>query len=111
MLDGQNVLIDPTAFTALALVVHELVTNAAKYGALSGSGGRLSIDLSVENGTLRMIWQESNAPHSSPETRREGFGTTLEQAAVSGVQGSLHRDWKADGVSITLEVALRSLVG
>lgn len=99
------------ALTSIALLLHELATNAAKYGALSGSGGRLSIDLSVENGTLRMIWQESNAPHSSPETRREGFGTTLEQAAVSGVQGSLHRDWKADGVSITLEVALRSLVG
>ncbi|MEG3124255.1 HWE histidine kinase domain-containing protein [Sphingomonas sp. GB1N7] len=81
MLDGPNVLIDPTAFTALALVVHELVTNAAKYGALSDSGNvRLhwSID---DSGNLAIRWREADGPPVTPPTRK-GFGSTIIEQSI-----------------------------
>lgn len=110
-IDGRDVPLAGKALTSIALVLHELATNAAKYGALSAPNGRLSIDLSADSECLHMLWVESNAPHSTPETRREGFGSTLERAAISGVQGRLHRDWKGGGVEIRLDVALRALLG
>lgn len=76
VLQGPNVLIDPTAFTVLALVFHELVTNAAKYGALS-DGGIAHVEWNVdEEGNLRIDWREVGGPPVAPPSR-QGFGTTI----------------------------------
>jgi light-regulated signal transduction histidine kinase (bacteriophytochrome) len=80
-LDGPDVLIDPTAFTVLALVFHELITNAAKYGALSDSGHiRLSWEVS-DDGALRFAWREVGGPPVTAPTRR-GFGTTIIERSI-----------------------------
>lgn len=80
-LDGPNILIDPAAFTALALVVHELVTNAAKYGALS-DGGSVSLTWQVEgDGSLTIRWREAGGPPVSPPTRK-GFGSTIIEQSI-----------------------------
>jgi light-regulated signal transduction histidine kinase (bacteriophytochrome) len=80
-LDGPNILIDPTAFTALALVVHELVTNAAKYGALS-DGGRVSLTWQLDGeGALTIRWRESGGPPVSPPARK-GFGSTIIEQSI-----------------------------
>jgi light-regulated signal transduction histidine kinase (bacteriophytochrome) len=78
---GPNVLIDPSAFTVLALVVHELLTNAAKYGALSDSG---VIDIGWKldpDGSLQIEWRESGGPAVIAPTRR-GFGSTIIERSV-----------------------------
>ncbi|MFC4593861.1 HWE histidine kinase domain-containing protein [Sphingobium tyrosinilyticum] len=78
---GPNVLLTPSAFTVLALVIHELLTNAAKYGALS-DGGTVSIDWHVDpDGSLLLHWLESGGPAVVAPTRR-GFGSTVIERSI-----------------------------
>lgn len=78
---GPNVLLTPSAFTVLALVIHEMLTNAAKYGALS-DGGTVSIDWHVDaDGSLLLDWCESGGPAVVAPTRR-GFGSTVIERSI-----------------------------
>lgn len=99
------------ALTSMALLLHELTTNAAKYGALSVLDGHLAVDFSADAGTLLMVWTETNGLMTPAQDRVAGFGSTLESAAVTGLEGALSREWRADGLAITLEVPLLRLVG
>ncbi len=74
---GDAVDLSPEAFTAMALVIHELATNAAKYGALSNTSGSVRVDIRVSTeGTAHLAWRERNGPPVKAPTRR-GFGTTI----------------------------------
>jgi two-component sensor histidine kinase len=74
---GDAPMLSAEAFPTMALVIHELVTNSAKYGALSGTSGRLTIDLHIsEDGALCMKWREHGGPPVQAPTRR-GFGSTI----------------------------------
>jgi light-regulated signal transduction histidine kinase (bacteriophytochrome) len=78
---GDPVLLNPQAYSTMALVVHELVTNSTKYGSLSGSG-EVHIDWSLDpNGNLVFVWQETGGPPVSPP-KRKGFGTTIVNRSV-----------------------------
>lgn len=78
---GPDVSITPDAFTVMALVVHELVTNAAKYGALSDSG-TVDVDWRIDsNGDLVIDWRELGGPAVMPP-RRRGFGTTVIENSI-----------------------------
>lgn len=80
-LSGPNVLLTPGCFTVLALVIHEMLTNAAKYGALS-DGGIVAIDWRVdEDGSLLIDWTESGGPPVVAPTRR-GFGSTVIERSI-----------------------------
>ncbi|MFZ2996908.1 HWE histidine kinase domain-containing protein [Sphingobium sp.] len=80
-LTGPNVLLTPGCFTVMALVIHEMLTNAAKYGALSDSG-TVSIDWRVdEDGSLLIDWTESGGPAVIAPTRR-GFGSTVIERSI-----------------------------
>lgn len=80
-LKGPDVLIDPTGFTVLALVVHELLTNAAKYGALSDNG-QVRVEWRVDpDGSLLIDWAELGGPPVQAPTRR-GFGSTIIERSV-----------------------------
>ncbi|MER2266256.1 HWE histidine kinase domain-containing protein [Methylobacterium oxalidis] len=82
VLDGVDVLLEPQAFTTVALVVHELMTNSAKYGALCDSAGR--VDVRWERDAfdhLVIHWQESGGPAVQAPTRR-GFGTTIIERSI-----------------------------
>lgn len=82
VLDGVDVLLEPQAFTTMALVVHELVTNSAKYGALSDSGGRVDVRWARDGfDSLVMHWTESGGPAVRAPTRR-GFGSTIIERSV-----------------------------
>jgi light-regulated signal transduction histidine kinase (bacteriophytochrome)/CheY-like chemotaxis protein len=77
ILSGPEIALDPHAFSVLALVVHEMTTNAAKYGALSTPGGRLGIEWRCDvSGDCVIDWQESGGPAVQPPAQN-GFGTTL----------------------------------
>jgi len=81
-LSGPNVLIHPKAFSTMAMVFHELTTNAAKYGALSDGRGRVAVTWRIdEGGNLIVTWTESGGPPVQP-TMRRGFGTTIIERTV-----------------------------
>lgn len=80
-LSGPNVLLDPVAFNTLALVLHELITNCAKYGALSDSGHvdlRWGLDI---DGSLLITWRETGGPPVQAPSRK-GFGTTIIERSI-----------------------------
>ncbi|WP_147127274.1 HWE histidine kinase domain-containing protein [Shimia ponticola] len=80
--EGDAVALSPNGFTTMALVVHELMTNSAKYGALSdGSGGvQLSVRANAD-GSANIIWAESGGPAVQAPTRK-GFGTTIIERSI-----------------------------
>jgi len=79
---GPDVALEPEAFSTLALVVHELVTNSAKYGALSDSTGTVKIDWYLDKADQLVIsWQERGGPPVTPPKRR-GFGTTIIERSI-----------------------------
>ncbi|MFC4256500.1 GAF domain-containing protein [Altererythrobacter xixiisoli] len=80
-LSGPEVLLEPVAFTTLALVFHELLTNAVKYGALSDSGNVLIEWRLDEEGCLLIDWTENGGPAVTAPTRR-GFGSTIIERAI-----------------------------
>ncbi len=81
-LNGPDVLLQPTAFTPVTLVLHELVTNARKYGALSVSAGKISVTTSADEiGNVSIAWCETGGPRVHPPSRR-GFGSVLLEQAI-----------------------------
>lgn len=82
VIEGPDALIAPGAFTTLALVVHELMTNSCKYGALSDSRGHVAVTLSRgDDGSLELDWREHGGPPVAPPTRR-GFGSTIIERTI-----------------------------
>jgi len=110
VITGSDAPLTGTALTSLALLLHELTTNAAKYGALSTHEGQLTVDVSADEELLHLRWDERGSPALSEPSTRVGFGTTLEKAALQGLHGTIFRDWTSDGLSLTLEIPLKCLV-
>ncbi|MEO0463931.1 MAG: HWE histidine kinase domain-containing protein [Pseudomonadota bacterium] len=81
-ISGDEVLVAPEAYTVLALVVHELVTNSAKYGSLCDRSGSLSVDVKRTHfGDIKIAWREYGGPPVKPPTRR-GFGSTIIERSI-----------------------------
>ncbi|MET0307134.1 MAG: HWE histidine kinase domain-containing protein [Sphingomonas sp.] len=80
-LQGPPVLLHPHAFSTLALVFHELMTNSAKYGALSDSGSIQVVWRCDDEGDLQIEWRERGGPAVQPP-KRQGFGTTIIQRSI-----------------------------
>lgn len=107
VLGGPNVLIEPAAFTALALVVHELVTNAAKYGALSDNGKVHLIWTVHAEGALEISWREVGGPRVAPPNRK-GFGSTIiENSVPYDLGGSAKISYPATGFEADFVVPAR----
>lgn len=96
--DGPDVLLAPHAFSTLALVLHELVTNSAKYGGLSDSG-RVHVSWRLDDaGALLLDWRESGGPPVQPPTR-QGFGTTIIRRSIPyDLGGEAHVDYAVTGL-------------
>ncbi|MGA8967984.1 MAG: response regulator [Pseudolabrys sp.] len=99
---GPIVLLPPATAQTIALALHELATNAAKYGALSNELGRVDLSWRTEPGKLELIWVETGGPEITPPTRR-GYGS---RAIVAGIErqlgGIVDFDWQAGGLRCTL---------
>jgi light-regulated signal transduction histidine kinase (bacteriophytochrome) len=96
---GPALWLDGRAFSVMALVLHELSTNAAKYGALSSSTGQLDVTWQLTaDGDCELVWKESGGPKVSPPTR-EGFGTVLIGRSVPyDLGGDSNIEYAASGV-------------
>jgi PAS domain S-box-containing protein len=101
---GPVVLLPPATAQTIALALHELATNAAKYGALSTEAGRVALTWRIDTGKLELVWTESDGPEISPPTRR-GYGS---RAIVAGIErqlgGVVNFDWQMNGLRCTLSV-------
>ena len=100
---GDNAELPAAKALLLAMVVHELGTNAVKYGALSNAEGRVAIDWHREPGKLVFEWRESGGPKVEPPTHR-GFGSNLIQRAMAGEQGGAQFDYAPEGLRCSLEI-------
>ncbi|WP_210496826.1 sensor histidine kinase [Microvirga antarctica] len=98
---GPPVSVGSNTTTSLALVLHELATNAAKYGCLSRPEGHLTIRWTETETGVDLIWEETGGPPLEGAPTFEGFGTQLALRSVSGqLGGSLERDWRPDGLHL-----------
>ena len=103
---GPEVWLSPRAALALALALHELGTNAAKYGALSADGGRVDIAWTDQNSTLCLDWKEHGGPPVTAPVRR-GFGSRLiEQGLAGDLGGEARIAFEPDGLRCTVEAAI-----
>ncbi len=105
-LDGPAVDLPSEIAVPIGMAIHELTTNAAKYGALSNRSGRVRIRWSVETGAdrprLRFHWQESGGPAVAPPTR-QGFGSRLLQRVLTTqVQAEVATDYAPGGLVLTM---------
>ena len=107
-IDGPSAMLDSRAFSVLALVIHELITNAAKYGALSVQSGRLAIGWSRQaNGDCEILWQESGGPLVRPPSR-QGFGSILISRSIPfDLGGTSDLDFRPDGLRGLLRIPAR----
>jgi len=103
VLHGPDVLLQPRAFTPITLVVHELVTNARKYGALSTLAGQITVTTSQDDlSNVVIAWCETGGPMVSSPTRR-GFGSTiLEQIIPFELNGSSSPRFLPEGYCLDL---------
>jgi PAS domain S-box-containing protein len=106
---GPDLPLAPKAAVSLAMAVHELATNAVKYGALSTDRGRIAIHWSVEDGRLCWVWRESGGPAVTPPARR-GFGSRMiERGLAAELRGEARMDFAPDGLVCTLSSPLPPL--
>lgn len=89
--------VKPDLAVSLVMVLHELATNAAKYGALSTPDGEVAIDWSLEPQGVRIVWRESGGPAVSPPAR-DGFGSRLIRSALGSFGGAASLAFPADGL-------------
>ncbi len=96
---GPKLRLNAASAQTIGLVLHELATNAGKYGALSTDRGRVNVCWEIESNTFIMSWVESDGPLVSAPERR-GFGTmVMEAMAEQSVEGTVKIDYASSGVA------------
>jgi two-component sensor histidine kinase len=95
--EGSDIELDPDTARHLALVFHELVTNAAKYGALSNPGGRVLIAWKKTDGLVSLDWREEGGPSVSPPAVH-GFGSRIVTQSLRSVSGSIVPTFAPEGL-------------
>ncbi|PPD44062.1 MAG: hypothetical protein CTY15_08360 [Methylocystis sp.] len=109
---GPFISIGPSAVTSLSLILHELATNASKYGALSTIEGAVQIvwESSKDGRLLVLTWRERNGPPVLVPVRKKGFGSQLMEISAKGqLGGDLRVDWNESGIGVTLTTLLDRL--
>jgi two-component sensor histidine kinase len=104
---GDRIRVPPKPAAMLALVFHELATNAAKYGALAGPGGRVSISSSQNANMLRIEWTETGGPPVIKPTR-QGFGTKLFKRALDPFHGTVETEFRPAGLRCVIALAIEA---
>ena len=105
MISGADTEIDSRAATPVALVLHELATNAMKYGALANDTGTISIDLADEGEEMHLRWTERGGPSRTGSDASPGFGSRLIDLAVKQQLGGRYsRSWSDEGMVLDIVV-------
>jgi PAS domain S-box-containing protein len=110
-IEGDDVAVDDRGATPLALLIHELATNATKYGSLSVPDGKVSVSTKIGDGRVDIRWKETGGPKIAGAPKETGFGTMLsELSIVQQLGGIIERDWFEDGLAVTARTDLARLV-
>lgn len=101
-----DVLVGEASITTLALIVHELATNALKYGALSRPTGTIDVSCTAEGDEVVILWTEKGGPPIDNARGQAGFGSTLINRSITTyLSGSIAVDWRVEGAVITLRMS------
>ena len=110
VISGPDLMIGERALTSLALVLHELATNAAKYGALSISEGLVHVTWQIAGDNLLLRWEEHKGPTIEKTPISEGFGSILVRRSIVGqLGGELDYIWKPEGFSALISIPTERL--
>lgn len=102
---GPSLILKPKSAQSVAIVLHELTTNAVKYGALSARSGHVQVEWSHQaDGRLAILWSESGGPAVNPPSHR-GFGSRVIQQIIQGeLNGTVSFDWRKVGLACQLAI-------
>ena len=107
-LSGSDVQLKPRMLMALGMLIHELTTNAVKYGALSVPGGHVDVtwqtDFACSGGQLHLFWVELDGPSIDQPPTRRGMGSRLLETVVDGLGGTCNLQYAATGVRCVIDV-------
>ncbi len=102
---GPAVTLRPAAAQAVAMALHELATNAAKYGSLSVKGGVVAVSWRVRNDVLIIEWSEFGGPMVKAPPERVGFGAKVIEASIAEqLSGDVHLEWRPQGLRCVLTI-------
>ena len=110
IIEGDDATFDDQAATSVALLFHELATNAAKYGALSVPGGRVLLRTRNDGDRFILTWMEQGGPPVVEKPARQGFGSALSALSVEGqLGGKLERRWEKGGLVLEADLPATAL--
>jgi two-component sensor histidine kinase len=105
-ISGSGLDVSPKHALSLSMALHELATNAAKYGALSCPEGRVSVQWGIQRGMLQLDWEESGGPPVAPPTKK-GFGSRLlEDILIRDLAGHTKLIYEVSGVRCSITATL-----
>jgi PAS domain S-box-containing protein len=106
---GPELLLKAGQVLGLSMILHELYTNAIKYGALCNDQGLIELDWASDGEMIVLTWCERGAPCESAEAPSSGFGQRMIAMSVrSDLNGTIERDWRSDGLTATLRFPARA---
>jgi PAS domain S-box-containing protein len=104
LIEGPQILLETGTAQAIAVTLHELATNAAKYGALSQPNGHVCLKWPhVTDGQLRLLWTERGGP-AVQEPSRNGIGSRIIEGMITQLNGKVRFDWRKDGLVCEITV-------
>ena len=110
IIEGDDATFDDQAATSVALLFHELATNAAKYGALSVAEGNVLLRTRNEDDRFILVWTEQGGPPVKGKPTRQGFGSALSALSVEGqLGGRLERRWEPGGLVLEADLPATAL--
>lgn len=102
---GPDVELSAAQVQPISMLLHELATNANKYGACSRGGGRVSVTWAIDDRQVTLRWRETGGPPVSAPAR-QGFGTSLKDNVVRQLKGSITRTWEPTGLMVSVAFPL-----
>ncbi len=104
-----EVMVIERAITSVAMLIHELATNSAKYGALSSDTGQLVLTCQDDGDYLELVWTERGGPDLDATALKPGFGRQLKERIIKQLNGEITRSWTTEGLIVTLRMKKSSL--
>ena len=109
VIEGEDAPIGLRGAGTLALIVHELATNAMKYGALSSDTGRVRLSCAAVDGRYTIDWREEGGPNVAGAPQHRGFGSTFFDRLAASAQVDIQRIWRAEGLEVSISMSLKEL--
>jgi two-component sensor histidine kinase len=106
---GPEIHLRPPAMQSLGLILHELATNAAKHGALSGTAGTTTIRWSAAGEGVDLVWTEAGGPPVAPPERK-GFGQTVFERIGASLDGSIEAEYRREGFCCRIAIGNSNLL-